>query len=134
MALPMNTISPGPGFPMEAGGAISKYDLVKLHSAEGAVVKTAGDNEEGMAFVHTDSAASGEAVTCYRSGIVWARAAAAITLGDELMSAADGEVKVRAAVAGTVYNVVGRALGAAAGADELVPVAIEFYTVNTAVS
>ena len=124
-------ISPGHSFSAQAYGAIEKYDTVVNHTTEGMVLKSAGDNAEAVGCVHTDSAATLEGITVFVSGVVYCRAAAAITVNTPVMSAADGEIKDCAAVADTTYYIVGYAMGAAAAADEICPILIQLHRFST---
>jgi len=123
MAVPLNIIKPGDSHSELSGAAIGQYDCV-IYSAEGKVVKSDGTNKRGVGFMHTGKAtAANEHIDVFTSGIVWARAAAAVTAGAELETAADGEVQD----AGVGDFIVGIAKTAAAGANELVAVQIELY-------
>lgn len=130
MAVPLNIINPGHSYPAIAGALINQYDCVK-RSADGKVIKTAAANDGASGFVHTDEAtAANEHLDVYTSGIVWARAAGAITADDWLEATADGEVQTETPADGVDQEIVGRALAAAAGANELVPVLISFFKYN----
>ena len=123
MAIPLNIVNPGHSFPALADAAISQYDCV-IGASEGEVKKSDGVNKRGIGFVHEGSATTAlQHLDVFVSGVVWARAAAAITIFDELETAADGEVQT----AGVGDFIVGIALGAAAGANEKIPVLIAFY-------
>jgi hypothetical protein len=98
---------------------------VKVGASEGLVIETSAVNERVVGFMHTGKAtAANDHVTLYVTGVVWARAAAAITFGDPLESAADGEVQT----AGVSNLTCGIALGTADAANELIPVLITLGT------
>jgi hypothetical protein len=121
MALQYNPIAPGGSYSMRAGAAIDQYNVVIVGASEGLVIESSAVDQVALGFMHTGKAtAANEHVDVFYSGVVWARAAAAITYGDRLETAADGEVQT----AGVGNNCCGIALGAAAAADELVPVLI----------
>ncbi|GAG34295.1 unnamed protein product, partial [marine sediment metagenome] len=95
-----------------------------VYASEGEVKKSTGTNEFGLGFVHLGSATAAlQHIDVFTSGIVWARAAAAIAAGAEVETAADGEVQT----AGSSDFVVGFALTACDNANELVAVKICFY-------
>jgi hypothetical protein len=131
MALPEHIINPGGSYPALAGAAIGQYDCVKLGAADGKVIKTSAANDAGIGFIHTGKAtAADDHVTIYYSGVVWARAAGSITAGDLLEATADGEVTTETPADGIDQNIVGRALTASAGANELVAVLIMLFMYN----
>jgi len=131
MALLYNPIAPGQSFSARAGAAIDQYNCVKIGATEGLVIETASANDAGIGFMHTGKAtAANEHVDVYISGVVWARAGDAITYGDYLEATSDGEVVTETPANGVDQNIVGIALGAAAAADELIPVLITIFKYN----
>lgn len=99
-----------------AGAAIERGDLIKLDTTNNYpyVIKTAADTDVVIGYATAD-AASGEAVQyetiCGNVHLV--RASAAISEGDNIAPAADGEVKTAA----SGNQVCGQAMEAASGAD-----------------
>ncbi len=131
VTLAKNVISPGHATSQEAEAAIDQYDCVKIGTGDGLVIKTAAANDPGIGFVHTDKAtAAGQGITVYHTGVVWARAAGSITAGVDLEATVDGEVTEETPAAGVTQFIVGRALAASAGANELIPVLITIYKYN----
>lgn len=113
--------------------------VVKKGTNDEDVVETSADNEltagvinEGTDPIDGPALAAADRVTVYKTGnIVWLRCTGTVAVLDELMSAASGRVKVRGAVAGTIYNVIAIALSAGV-ADDWIPGELVKYTVNTA--
>ena len=121
MALAYNPISPGRSYSARAGAAIDQHNAVKVGATEGLVIETSGTNQRCVGFLHTGKAtAANDHVDVYVSGIVWARVAAAVTLGDFLETAADGELQT----AGVSNETCAIALSTAAGENEVIPVLI----------
>jgi hypothetical protein len=122
-----NPIAPGLSFSARAGAAIDQYNAVIVGASEGLVIESSGTSQVALGFLHDGKAdAANDHVTVYISGVVWARAAGAITYGDRVQTAADGEVTAGAAG----KNICGIALGVADAANELVPVLITLGTVE----
>lgn len=126
----------GDAISVYAGAAINEpYACVKMHSAAGQVVQTS-DAVGGIGFAKYDTGmtynvasstaqiASGTLITVFTSGVVWAVAGAAISIGDKLKSAAGGQVVPH--TSGVAF--VGVALTAAAAQHELVAVLVSIGT------
>lgn len=122
-----NPIAPGQSYSARAGAAIDQYNCVIVGASEGLVIESSGTDEQSVGFLHTGKAtAANDHVTVYVTGVVWARAAGAITLGATVQTAADGEVGAGA----TGKRSCGIALGVADAADELIPILIAFQDQN----
>lgn len=131
MAVGNDPVKPGGSYGMEVETAITQYDVVKLGTGDGKVVKTSAANDGAIGGVHTDKGPTvGQGITVFYSGIIWVRAAAAITANDWLEATVDGEVQTETPANGVDQEICGRALAAAAGANELVPMLISLYKYN----
>lgn len=119
----------------EAEGTFTrKYSCVIPGTAAHQVKVSAGDNAANvLGFTAEGPPTAGDKVAVFMSGVVWATAAAAITAMSECMSAAAGEIKAKAAVATTTYNIVGTALLAAAAQGDLVPLRVNFYRFESSI-
>ena len=131
VTLKNDVIAPGLALSMEAGAVIDQYDVVKLGAAEGLVIKTSAANDKARGFVHMSKAtAAGQGINVFITGSVWARAAGAISDDDWLEATVDGEVTTETPAAGVTQEICGKALGAAAGANERLPVHILLFAYN----
>jgi hypothetical protein len=112
----------------ESIGAIAEaaitlqYACVKLGTAAGTVIQTAGAGEiTAIGFINEAAApAINDTVTVYISGIVWAQSSAAIAAGAICAGAAGGKI----VTAGAGEYTTCKALEAAGGADEWIAVMI----------
>lgn len=108
-----------------AEAAVLPYRIVKMGTADGQVVQgaAAGDALIGIAD-NLGQATAGARVDVQHEGIGEVEAGAAVTRGALIMSDATGRGITGTAAAGTNFGVVGRALASAAGAGEIIPVAL----------
>ncbi len=114
-------IAPGASYNASAGAAIGQHAALKQGASEGLVIETSAADSICVGFVHTDSYASGEGVTVFVSGVVWAEAAGAVTLGVRLETGTAGRVQAAAAT----DKICGTAMSACSNAGELVAVLIQ---------
>jgi hypothetical protein len=115
-------------------GAVTKNAVVVL-AADATVLLPAAANAAKVAGVAGAAAASGAQCRVAVAGVVDVIAASAITPGDLVMVAgATGKVQTVLAVAGTVYNVVGVALEAAAADGDIFEILLAPCTRNSAAS
>lgn len=107
--------------------AISKGQAVVLNSTTDGtkvVVATADNQAAVLGLAAEDSPGQNRHFNVAVGGVAYAKADGAITQGDLVMtSATGGRVKTIGAVAGTNYNVIGKALETAADGD-LFPVLV----------
>jgi hypothetical protein len=127
-----NICAPGTSFTAECSAAVEQYDVVKLHTVEAQVLKTANANEAGVGVCKYAQATAGGEVSLVRSGVFWCRASAAIALGANVTATTDGEIVTQGTTAATVYQRVGIALSVAAAANDVIPVLLTFDTWTTA--
>lgn len=107
---------------MEAAEALAAHDLVYV-SAAGKVSKTTADTDVAIGVVLRDYALGDKHVSVVpgaKGHTLHMRSAGVIAAGDEVVAAADGECQTKGASTG---RVLGIALDAAAGADEVIRVA-----------
>ncbi len=115
-------------------GAVTKNAVVVL-AADGTVLLPAAANAAKVAGVAGAAAASGAQCRVAVAGVVDVIAASAIAPGDLVMVADNtGKVQTVLAVAGTVYNVVGVALEAAAAVGDIFEILLAPCTRNSAAS
>lgn len=108
-----------------AEAAVLPYRIVKLGTSDGNVVQAAAAADALIGIAdNLGQATAGGRVDVQQEGTGEVEAGAAITRGAMLMSDASGRAITGTAAAGTNYGVIGRALGSAAAAGEIIPVAI----------
>ena len=130
MGIPLSVPNP---ISWTAAGTITKYDAC-VSNAEGTVIATNGNNDEGFVGFAQHAAISGEAVALSREGdITKARAnGTSVTLQDYLVcygaSGEEGELKAASAPTTTTQHVVAQALEASTTtAQEIVVRQLSFY-------
>lgn len=117
-----------------ASGAVTKDAVVVLDSVA-KVLLPGGANVAKFGGVAGHVAAIGEAVRLRIAGVVDVVAGAAVVPGDWLVIAGTtGKVTPAGTTAGTVYNIIGVALEAAAADGDIIEMLIAPCTRNAAVS
>lgn len=115
-------------------GAVTKAACV-VYDAAGKVLLPGAANAVKFAGVAQHDAANGATLRLAKAGIVDVVAAAAIAPGEELVIADNaGRVQPAGAVAGTVYNIVGRAEEVASAAGDIIEMSIAPSSKNSAAS
>lgn len=107
-----------------SGGAVPKYALVKLSSGKLVVTAAKTDAVFGV-NIENSIAATDLPIAVEHSGIVKAIASTTISLGAQLMAAADGKVITHDASSGTPY--IGKALEAATAANQEIRILLYDY-------
>lgn len=111
-----------------AGGAISQYRAVKLHTTEGQVVAASAIADVAIGASMDAATASGQLVTVQTSGKAKLTASAAIALGAQVMVTASGSGKVSTASGATAVS-IGIALQAAGADGDIIEVQLVTPTV-----
>lgn len=109
-----------------AEAAILPYRVVKFGTADGQVVQSAAAADAHIGIVEgVAQETAGERVDVVMDGTAECTAGAAISRGALLSADSSGRVITAAASAGANVRTIGIALAAAAGAGEVIPVALQ---------
>lgn len=117
--------NPGITKSLVAEAAILPYRVVKFGAADGQVVQSAAAADAHVGIVDAVGQDTANArVDVVMGGIAECMAGAAVTRGALLTADASGRVVAATASAGSNVRVIGVALASAAGAGEVIPVAV----------
>ena len=138
ITIPHNWIKPGESFSAVTGAAFTAIAtggggytcVIQDGSTGGSVIQSAAANDTPLGFTQEDTAtapASGDQVTVFYTGIVWAVSAGTIAYMGECETAAAG--RVQAAATGDYCVGICLAPGGTAVNDRF-PLMIRFYEIN----
>lgn len=112
-----------------ASAVLIKNRLVITNAGDDSKIDQSGLNGDAVGLIEVSPIADEQAAV-FVGGIKPCEAGAAVAAGDRIMSDATGRGVPRGTTAGTIYNVQGRALSAAANAGELFSLLIERYEIK----
>ena len=100
-----------------AEGAITKYRIVKLGTADGRIAQAGASTDAIVGVAAELDAADGERIDVIHSGIAEVEFGGAVTRGALVTADAQGRAITAAPVAGTNARIVGTAIDSAAAGD-----------------
>ncbi len=115
-------------FKASADLSAAQYLLVKLHTVQDQIALAAAHDDEVIGILQDAPAAAGRHCLVRVSGVSKCVSGAAVTLHADVISDAAGKGIDSAATSGQNEGVVGKALEATTGADEVFSVLLRPYT------